>query len=110
MESELDRILADLYKRNKKLARQLLEKQIISVAQLEKLLGNEQIPLGQLLLDEKLILQYELKIALLEQQLNRKKLGEILVAQQAISLEQLTKVLHKQAWQIEKSKMSIINN
>ena len=110
MESELDRILADLYSRNKKLARQLLEKQIISVAQLEKLLGNEQIPLGQLLLDEKLILQYELKIALLEQQLNRKKLGEILVAQQAISIEQLTKVLHKQAWQIEKSKMSIINN
>lgn len=110
MESELDRILADLYSRNKKLARQLLEKQIISVAQLEKLLGNEQIPLGQLLLDEKLILQYELKIALLEQQLNRKKLGEILVAQQAISLEQLTKVLHKQAWQVEKSKMSNISN
>ena len=78
MECELDRILADLYRRNKKLARQLLEKQIISVAQLEKLLGNEQIPLGQLLLDEKLILQYELKIALLEQQLNNKKLGEIL--------------------------------
>ena len=110
MESELDRILADFYRRNKKLARQLLEKQIISVAQLEKLLGNEQIPLGQLLLDEKLILQYELKIALLEQQLNRKKLGEILVAQQAISPEQLTKVLHKQAWQIEKSKMSNISN
>ncbi len=110
MESELDRILADLYSRNKKLAGQMLEKQIISVAQLEKLLGNEQIPLGQLLLDEKLILQYELKIALLEQQLNRKKLGEILVAQQAISLEQLTKVLHKQAWQIEKSKMSNISN
>ena len=110
MESELDRILADLYSRNKRLAEQLLEKQIISVEELEKLLGNEQSPLGQLLLDEKLILQYELKIALLEQQLNRKKLGEILVAQQAISLEQLTKVLYKQAWQIEKSKMSIINN
>lgn len=110
MESELDRILADLYSRNKRLAEQLLEKQIISVEELEKLLGNEQIPLGQLLLDEKLILQYELKIALLEQQLNRKKLGEILVEQQAISLEQLTKVLHKQAWQIEKSKMSNISN
>ena len=110
MESELDRILADLYRRNKKLAKQLLEKQIISVEELEKLLGNEQTPLGQLLLDEKLILQYELKIALLEQQLNRKKLGEILVAQQAISLEQLTKVLHKQAWQVEKSKMSNISN
>lgn len=110
MESELDRILADLYRRNKRLAKQLLEKQIISVEELEKLLGNEQIPLGQLLLDEKLILQYELKIALLEQQLNSKKLGEILVEQQAISLEQLTKVLHKQAWQIEKSKMSNISN
>ena len=110
MESELDRILADLYKRNKRLAKQLLEKQIISIEELEKLLGNEQIPLGQLLLDEKLILQYELKIALLEQQLNSKKLGEILVEQQAISLEQLTKVLHKQAWQIEKSKMSNISN
>lgn len=110
MESELDRILADLYRRNKRLAKQLLEKQIISVEELDKLLGNEQIPLGQLLLDEKLILQYELKIALLEQQLNSKKLGEILVEQQAISSEQLTKVLHKQAWQIEKSKMSKINN
>ena len=110
MQSELDRILADLYSRNKRLAEQLLEKQIISVAQLEKLLGNEQIPLGQLLLDEKLILQYELKIALLEQQLNSKKLGEILVEQQAISPEQLTKVLYKQAWQIEKSKMSNISN
>ncbi len=110
MESELDRILADLYRRNKRLAKQLLEKQIISVEELEKLLGNEQIPLGQLLLDEKVILQYELKIALLEQQLNSKKLGEILVEQQAISLEQLTKVLHKQAWQIEKSKMSNISN
>ncbi len=110
MESELDRILAELYSRNKRLAEQLLEKQIISVEELEKLLGNEQIPLGQLLLDEKLILQYELKIALLEQQLNSKKLGEILVEQQAISLEQLTKVLHKQAWQIEKSKMSNISN
>ena len=109
MESELDRILADLYNRNEKLAKQLLDKQIISVAQLEKLLGNEQIPLGQLLLDEKLILQYELKIALLEQQLSSKKLGEILVEQQAISSEQLTKVLHKQAWQIEKSKMSNIS-
>ncbi len=110
MESELDRILADLYSRNKRLAKQLLEKQIISVEELEKLLGNEQIPLGQLLLDEKVILQYELKIALLEQQLNSKKLGEILVEQQAVSLEQLTKVLHKQAWQIEKSKMSNISN
>ncbi len=110
MESELDRILVDLYRRNKKLAKQLLEKQIISVEELEKLLGNEQILLGQLLLDEKLILQYELKIALLEQQLNNKKLGEILVEQQAISSEQLTKVLHKQAWQIEKSKISKVNN
>ena len=47
MEFELDRILADIYSRNKKLAKQRLDKQIISVAQLEKLLGNEQIPLGQ---------------------------------------------------------------
>lgn len=106
MESELDRILADLYSRNKKLAKQMLEKQIISVAQLEKLLGSEQTPLGQLLLQENLILQYELKVALLEQQLSSKKLGEILVEQQAISPEQLVKVLRKQAWQIEKNSMN----
>jgi len=110
MQSELDKVLADLYSSNKKLAEQLLEKQIISTVQLEKLLGNEQMPLGQLLLEEKLILQYELKIALLEQQLNSKKIGEILVEQQAISPEQLAKVLYKQAWQIEKSNMSSISN
>lgn len=110
MQSELDKVLAELYSSNKKLAAQLLEKQIISVVQLEKLLGYEQIPLGQLLLEEKLILQYELKIALLEQQLNNKKLGEILVEQQAISSEQLAKILRKQAWQIEKKKMNSINN
>lgn len=110
MQTELDRVLADLYSSNKKLAEQLLEKQIISTKELEKLLGNEQIPLGQLLLEEKLILQYELKIALLEQQLNSKKLGEILIEQQAISPEQLAKILYKQAWQIEKSKMSNISN
>lgn len=110
METELDRVLADLYSKNKKLAEQLLEKQIISAEELEKLLGNEQIPLGQLLLEEKLILQYELKIALLEQQLNSKRLGEILVEQQAISLEQLANILRKQAWQIEKSKMTNVSN
>lgn len=110
MQSELDKVLADLYSSNKRLAEQLLEKQIISAAQLEKLLGNEQIPLGQLLLEDKLILQYELKIALLEQQFSRKKLGEILVEQQAISPEQLAKILRKQAWQIEKSNMNNTRN
>ncbi len=109
MQSELDKVLADLYSSNKKLAEQLLEKQVISAVQLEELLGNEQMPLGQLLLEEKLILQYELKIALLEQQLNSKKLGEILVEQQAISSEQLAKTLHKQAWQIEKKNMNSIS-
>jgi hypothetical protein len=110
MQSELDKVLTDLYSSNKKLAEQLLENQIISTEELDKLLGNQQMPLGQLLVEEKLILQYELKIALLEQQLNSKKLGEILVEQQAISPEQLTKVLYKQAWQIEKNKMSNIGN
>ena len=106
MQSELDKVLADLYISNKKLAEHLLEKQIISAVQLEKLLGNEQMPLGQLLIEERLILQYELKIALLEQQLSSKKLGEILVEQHAISLEQLDKILKKQAWQVEKSSVN----
>jgi len=75
MPSELDEFLAELYSSNQKLAEYLLEKQIISAEQLEKLLGNEQLPLGQLLIEERLILQYELKKALLEQQFNRKKLG-----------------------------------
>ncbi len=110
MQSGLDKVLADLYSSNKKLAEQLLEKQIISVAQLDKLLDKEQKPLGQLLLEDKLILQYELKIALLEQQLNSKKLGEILVEQQAISQEQLARILYKQAWQIEKHSAIHISN
>lgn len=110
MQPELDKVLADLYISNKKLAEQLLEKQIISAVQLEKLLGNEQMPLGQLLIEERLILQYELKIALLEQQLSSKKLGEILVEQHAISLEQLDKILKKQAWQVEKSSVNNTSN
>lgn len=44
MQSELDKVLADLYSSNKKLAEQLLEKQVISAVQLEELLGNEQMP------------------------------------------------------------------
>ena len=103
MESELDRILVSLYIKNKKLAEQLLEKQVISATQLNKLLGKESILLGQLLVEEGFILRYELKIALLEQQVSRKKLGEILVEQQTISTEQLAKSLRQQAWQEEKN-------
>lgn len=103
MPPELDKLLSDMYTSNKKLAKQLLEKKVISEVQLEKLLGNEQMPLGELLLEEKLILQYELTVALTEQQLNKKKLGEILVEQQAISPEQLDRTLRRQAWQIEKN-------
>ncbi|WP_052672271.1 hypothetical protein [Aliterella atlantica] len=101
MQSELDKVLSELYTSNKKLAEQLLERQVISANQLEKLLGDEQLPLGQLLVEEKLIFQYELKKALLEQQFSGRRLGEILVDQQAISAEQLEKILRKQAWQLE---------
>lgn len=103
MPSDLDKVLAELYSSNKKLAEHLLEKQIISADKLEKFLGNEQLPLGQLLIEEKLILKYELKKALLEQQINGKKLGKILVEQQSISPEQLEKVLKRQSWQVEKA-------
>jgi len=96
MESELDRISFSLHKKNKTLAEHLLEEQVISPEQLEELLGNKQILLGQLLIEEGLILKYELKIALLEQQLSGKKLGEILVEQQAVSPEQLSNTLRKQ--------------
>ena len=106
MQSELDEFLAELYSSNQKLAEYLLEKQIISAEQLEKLLGNEQLPLGQLLIEERLILQYELKKALLEQQFNSKKLGQILVEHQAISQEQLDKILKRQSWQNQKSSIS----
>lgn len=106
MQSELDKVLSELYTSNKKLAEQLLEREIISTEQLEKLLGDEQLPLGQLLVEEKLILKYELKRALLEQQFNGKRLGEILVEQQAISQEQLDKILRKQSWQLEQSSLN----
>lgn len=110
MESELDRISVSLYSSNKKLAKHLLEKQIISATQLNKLLGKESILLGQLLVEDGFILQYELKIALVEQQVSRKKLGEILVEQQAISTEQLAKSLRQQAWQEEKNNTYNISN
>ena len=40
MQSEIDEFLAELYSSNQKLAEYLLEKQIISADQLEKLLGK----------------------------------------------------------------------
>jgi hypothetical protein len=98
MESELDRISFSLHKKNKILAEHLLEQQVISTEQLEELLGTKRIPLGKLLIEEGLILKYELKIALLEQQLSDKKLGEILLEQQAISPEQLSNTLRKQTF------------
>jgi len=109
MQSELDKVLSELYTSNKKLAEQLVEKQIISAEQLEKLLGDEQLPLGQLLVEERLILKYELKRALLEQQFSGKRLGEILVEQKAISAEQLEKVLSKQSWQLEQISLNNSN-
>ena len=46
MESELDKILFSLHKKNKILAEYLLEQQVLSTKQLEELLGNKRIPLG----------------------------------------------------------------
>lgn len=106
MQSEIDKVLAELCSSNKKLAEQLLEKQVISAVQLDKLLGNEQMPLGQLLVEERLILKYELKVALMEQQFNGRRLGEILVEQKVISPEQLEKILRRQTWQVEKNYIS----
>ncbi len=103
IQSELDRALAELYISNQKLAYQLLERQIISPEQLDTILGDERIPLGQLLIQEKLIFKPELDQALAEQRVNNKKIGEILVEKQIISPYQLERTLKKQdSWQIIK--------
>lgn len=72
-QSELDLTLSELYINNQKLAYQLLERQTISSEQLDKILGNEWIPLSQLLRQEKLIFKPELDQALAEQRISRKK-------------------------------------
>ncbi len=102
IQSELDRALAELYISNQKLAYQLLERQIISPEQLDTILGDERILLGQLLIQEKLIFKPELDQALAEQRVNN-KIGEILVEKQIISPYQLKRTLKKQdSWQIIK--------
>lgn len=94
--TKVEQATAELYSSNKKLAYQLLEKKIISSEQLDILLGNIQMQLGQLLIQEKLIFKPELELALTEQQESNKKLGEILVEKNIISPYQLDRTLRKQ--------------
>ena len=94
--TKVEQATAELYSSNKKLAHQLLEKKIISSEQLDILLGNIQMQLGQLLIQEKLIFKPELELALTEQQESNKKLGEILVEKNIISPYQLDRTLRKQ--------------
>ena len=93
--TEVEQATAELYIKNKELAYQLLEKKLISLEQLDILLGI-QMQLGQLLIQEKLIFKPELDLALIEQQKSNKKLGEILVEKNIISPYQLDRTLRKQ--------------
>ena len=91
--TELDQAIDELYSSNEKLALRLFKEKIISLEQLEQFLGNKQMPLGQILLQRKLIFKPELDQALVEQNGSNKKLGEILVEKNIITSEQLKKNL-----------------
>jgi hypothetical protein len=89
----LDQAIAELYSSNKKLALRLFKEKIISLEQLEQFLGNDRMPLGQTLLQKKLIFKPELDQALVDQKGSNKKLGEILVEKNIITSEQLKRNL-----------------
>jgi len=96
IQAQLEQELLEIYRKNQELATQLLEKQILSLKDIEKVLGSERTLLGEILIKEKLILKYELELALKEQEKTQKKLGEILIERRMIFPFQLERVLIKQ--------------
>ncbi|MBW4662740.1 MAG: hypothetical protein KME01_00820 [Chroococcus sp. CMT-3BRIN-NPC107] len=72
---------------------------MISETDLNYVLAEQNRLLGEILVQENLISQWQLEQTLIEQNRTHKKLGELLVERQLISGEQLEKFLEKQYWQ-----------
>ncbi|PPS44337.1 hypothetical protein [Chroococcidiopsis sp. TS-821] len=96
IQSQLQQELLEIQKKNQELAAQLLAKRIVSSEELKRILSPERSKLGEILIKEKLILKYELELALKEQEMSQKKLGEILIERRILFPFQLERVLKKQ--------------
>ena len=66
---------------------------------LDQVLVEQNIMLGQLLIQEKLILQVQLEQALDSQPGSNKKIGQLLIEKNLISQDKLKITLAKQYWQ-----------
>ena len=82
-----------------RLGEMLVRKGLITQAELDQVLGEQQILLGQMLIQSKIISQAELDQTLALQHSHNKKLGEILVEKNIISQKLLERALRKQYWQ-----------
>jgi UDP-glucose 4-epimerase len=74
------------------------EKKLITLAQLEKLLAEQDFKLGVLLREKNLISSEQLERTLEEQSASGKKLGELLVQQRYIEQDTLEFLLREQKW------------
>ena len=72
---------------------------MISQEKLEQVLVEQDIRLGQLLIQERLISEVELNRVLEEQRNSNKRLGELLLEEKLVPQEKLQKVVEKQYWQ-----------
>ncbi len=72
---------------------------MVSEAELDRVLTEQNMMLGKILLQENLISPVQLEQALSQQNYRRKKLGELLIEQEIISARQLEQILEKQYWQ-----------
>jgi UDP-glucose 4-epimerase len=74
------------------------EKKLITLAQLEKILAEQNFKLGVLMLEKKIISQAELERVLEEQPTSGKKLGELLIQKGFIKPKELQCLLREQTW------------
>ncbi len=77
----------------------LVEKQIVSSDKVNQALTEQNIHLGEILVDADLISLEQLDQVLGEQYLKNKKLGELLLEKKLVTSEQLEMTLRKQYWQ-----------
>ncbi len=97
--TEVEYALTEQSKSRRKLGEILVERSLISQANLNQVLEEQHVLLGQLLIQSKVISQTQLASTLIWQRCRNQKLGELLVEKGLISQEQLEKLLEKQYWQ-----------
>jgi UDP-glucose 4-epimerase len=74
------------------------DKKLLNLAQLEAQLAKNNFQLGQILVANQIVSQFDLEVALIEQFVSHKKIGHILLDKEIITQSDLEKFLLEQIW------------